>query len=84
MPGYSEHELGTAIDISLANRVTMYAWLTGLNQAGLPPIIRHGFIPTVRHEPWHYRYVGIEKAKVFWQKHRDEVWQKHTRRLRRR
>jgi D-alanyl-D-alanine carboxypeptidase len=76
-PGRSEHQLGTAIDISGSSvdygRATMKfensiedTWLE--NNAH-----KYGFIQSYPkgkesitgygYEPWHYRYVGIENAK---------------------
>lgn len=64
VPGYSEHQLGIAVDI---NGVTydLYLWLQENSY-------KYGFIfryPTgktditgVAEEVWHYRYVGIETA----------------------
>ena len=67
-PGYSEHQLGTAIDMSEypSNFRRGYDWL-----AKNAP--RYGFvlsypegketITEFRHEPWHWRYVGTDLAK---------------------
>ncbi len=76
-PGYSEHQLGTTVDVTGASidyasasgdfyNTTESAWLK--ENAYL-----YGFIQSYplgkeditgyKSEPWHYRYVGIEKAK---------------------
>lgn len=70
--GYSEHQLGTAVDITTEGKVAMltidfdktptYAWLA--NNA-----YRYGFILSYpkgnayyQYEPWHWRFVGVELA----------------------
>ncbi len=70
-PGYSEHQLGTAVDLAEYPKINsadapLNIWLRG--KAHL-----YGFIQSYpegkenitgyKSEPWHYRYVGIEKAK---------------------
>ncbi len=70
-PGFSEHQLGTAIDISAGFNVSQrsvdagYRWLA--NNAH-----KYGFVLSYpdgaqeitgfRYEPWHYRYVGKDLA----------------------
>lgn len=75
-PGHSEHQLGTAVDFTSSqvdyelvrgfDRTAAGAWLEK-NAA------RYGFVLSypeghhkrernVRYEPWHYRYIGVEKA----------------------
>jgi len=70
-PGYSEHQLGTAIDISASlsdNSASLqrgYVWLK--NNA-----YKYGFtlsypsgketITNFRYEPWHHRYIGVSLA----------------------
>ena len=71
-PGYSEHQLGLAVDINTANfsshfeQTAEYAWLIEhCNDYGF--ILR--YLPNAeeitgyRYEPWHYRYVGVDDAK---------------------
>ena len=69
--GYSEHQLGTTVDITtpdtkdnfdLFDSTTAYKWLT--NNA-----YKYGFILSYpknnayyTYEPWHWRYVGIDLA----------------------
>ena len=76
-PGYSEHQLGTAVDLTgksinyvsandLFDKTPEDKWLK--ENAYL-----YGFIQSYpkgkeditgyKYEPWHYRYVGIKKAK---------------------
>ena len=72
-PGYSEHQTGLALDINTAStsahfeNTTAYAWL-------VEHCAQYGFIlrypqdkqavTGYRFEPWHYRYVGVETARV--------------------
>lgn len=69
VPGYSEHQLGLAIDINADKSVSandeVYQWLA-------ENAYRYGFIlrypegkediTGTSYEPWHYRYVGKEAA----------------------
>lgn len=69
LPGTSEHQLGTAVDIGAdqtkCSNEEVYTWLA--NNA-----YRYGFIlrypagkediTGINYEPWHYRYVGLEAA----------------------
>jgi poly-gamma-glutamate synthesis protein (capsule biosynthesis protein) len=76
-PGYSEHQLGTTVDITSAS--IGYSSASG-NFYTTPESLwlkenayLYGFIQSYplgkesitgyKSEPWHYRYVGIEKAK---------------------
>lgn len=70
MPGTSEHQLGTAVDInadkSKCSNEEVYEWL-------LENAYKYGFIlryplekqeiTGIGYEPWHYRYVGVEAAR---------------------
>ncbi len=69
-PGTSEHELGLAVDINDKNNdQNMYDWLAEHAH-------EYGFIQRypsekssvtgISHEPWHYRYVGVEAATAMW------------------
>lgn len=75
--GYSEHQLGTAVDIT-GESVNYYSatnsfdnsledlWLR--DNAYLYGFIQSypkdkAFVTGYKYEPWHYRYVGIENAK---------------------
>lgn len=67
-PGYSEHHLGTTIDITgVARDPEKFLWL-------LQHAFRHGFVPTyyfrigesrIIKESWHWRYVGPDAAQKF-------------------
>ncbi len=64
-PGYSEHQLGTAVDLNLKYPSTQWTWLDKNAQ-------KFGFVMSYRanqttgsgyaFEPWHWRYVGIDLA----------------------
>ncbi len=70
-PGTSEHQLGLAVDFNSVEdsfrNTRAYAWLVA-NCTDYGFILRYeadkqdktGIIP----EPWHYRYVGVENAKM--------------------
>jgi hypothetical protein len=64
-PGFSNHQSGTAID------VTPSGWLSA-NAA------RYGFVATVPGEPWHYEYDGTDPGgvcdAVAWVSPRDGGW----------
>lgn len=64
MPGYSEHQLGLAVDINGAT-YDVYLWLQE-NSYKYGFIFRYPGHKTeltgVAEEVWHYRYVGIEAA----------------------
>ena len=74
-PGTSEHQLGLAVDIIGDNRYTTnqsaYRWLER-------NAYKYGFIKRypknkvsithIKHEPWHYRYVGKKAALKMHQK----------------
>ncbi len=72
-PGYSEHQLGLAVDINTASFSSHfetkpeYAWLIA-HCAEYGYILRYlpgaEEITGYRYEPWHYRYVGVEHAKT--------------------
>ena len=75
LPGYSEHQTGLAFDIGSATSNVFtnseeYVWIKD-------NAYKYGFIyrfpqkgQTItgfRHEPWHYRYVGVEAAKYIYE-----------------
>jgi len=76
-PGYSEHQLGTAIDItgkSINYSSADNSFLNSVESIWLEKnAYKYGFIMSYplgkeditgyKHEPWHYRYVGVDKAK---------------------
>lgn len=73
-PGTSEHQLGIAVDINANTAVStseaVYGWLEEHAH-------NYGFIQRypankvhltgIAHEPWHYRYVGMEAAKEIYE-----------------
>lgn len=72
---YSEHQTGLAVDIN-ANGINstgeqVYDWLAD-NAWEYGFILRYPEDKTeithMDYEPWHYRYVGIEAAKVIFEK----------------
>lgn len=75
-PGTSEHQLGLAVDINPDHSMTddsekVYEWLESNSY-------KYGFVKRyaedkkeitgIINEPWHFRYVGIEAAKVMYEK----------------
>lgn len=70
VPGYSEHQLGFAVDINGAT-YDVYLWLQE-NSYKYGFIFRYPGDKTditgVAEEVWHYRYVGIEAAKEIYEK----------------
>lgn len=70
-PGTSEHELGLAVDINdKNNNQNMYDWLAEhAHEYGFiqryPP--KKSSVTGISHEPWHYRYVGVEAATAMWE-----------------
>lgn len=74
-PGYSEHQLGLAVDInadkSISTNEEVYAWLAEHAwEYGF--ILRYPADKTeitgISYEPWHYRYVGPDEAKEIYDK----------------
>jgi len=63
LPGHSEHHLGLAVDFTATNR--SYQWLEE-NSWKYGFIVRYpegkSDITGIIHEPWHFRYVGVELA----------------------
>lgn len=85
-PGQSEHHLGTTIDIRNGKNEEMYKWLMGgpadwAKKDFMPRAIEHGFVPTVRIEPWHFRFVGKTAAESYWHKLKAQIIDGHTRNL---
>ncbi len=70
VPGYSEHQLGFAVDINGAS-YDVYSWL-------MENSYKYGFIfrypgdkteiTGIAEEVWHYRYVGVEAAAEMYEK----------------
>ncbi len=69
-PGYSEHNLGLAVDFNYVNydfeNTKAFSWLVE-NAENYGFILRYKkekeSITNVKYEPWHWRYVGVENAK---------------------
>ena len=86
-PGYSEHELGTAIDISnvwlIEEGDEEYKWIER-NAYKYGYIIRYKEskedITKYAAEGWHIRYVGVEAATTMYNKNLtfDEYWIKYV------
>lgn len=75
VPGYSEHHLGSAVDInadtSMSTNQDVYQWLAKhAHEYGF--ILRYPpgkeEVTGISYEPWHYRYVGMEAAKEIYEK----------------
>jgi LAS superfamily LD-carboxypeptidase LdcB len=84
--GYSEHHLGTTVDLHELKRRGMYDWFVGSSKElakpnFLPRIVEHGYVPTVAGEPWHFRYVGKDQAKAYWKKFGPAISDDHHRTL---
>jgi peptidoglycan/xylan/chitin deacetylase (PgdA/CDA1 family) len=87
LPGKSEHLLGKTFDLTNGNNAKMYEWAMEpqkalANKNYVPRMVRHGYVPTIKKETWHFRYIGVEKAKAYWTKHRVEIIDNHTKLLR--
>lgn len=54
-PGYSNHQSGRALDISMDDGVA--AWMSAHAK-------RFGFRQTVRGEPWHWEYTAVKARKL--------------------
>lgn len=74
VPGYSEHQLGIAVDINadkeLSENEDVYQWLAD-NAYKYGFILRYpqwkSEITGGAYEPWHYRYVGKEAAREIYE-----------------
>lgn len=78
-PGTSEHELGLAIDIvdESNQRLNQYQENTAVQRWLMQNSWRYGFIlryPSdktditgIQYEPWHYRFVGKEAARIIYE-----------------
>ena len=74
VPGSSEHELGLAVDINAdkerSTNDEVYDWLAQ-NAWKYGFILRYPYgcedITGIDYEPWHYRYVGREAAKIIYE-----------------
>jgi LAS superfamily LD-carboxypeptidase LdcB len=78
-PGHSEHQLGTAVDLSGGVEwLTANSWRHGF-VLSYPPM-RSGW-SCYRHEPWHFRYFGLERAAAIFRSGlsvREWLWQHHN------
>ena|GEM_PF-460365 len=71
VPGTSEHEAGLALDLNMIDerfdQTLEYKWLVE-NSTDYGFILRYEketeHITGIAYEPWHYRYVGTEHAKI--------------------
>ena len=70
-PGYSEHQTGLAVDINSLyvsfENSKEYKWLKEhAHEYGFIERYQKGkeYITGYAYEPWHYRYVGIDAAKI--------------------
>lgn len=73
-PGYSEHQTGLAVDINSVytsfEKSKEYAWLKAhAHEYGFIERYKKGqeHITGYAYEPWHYRYVGVDAAKIIYQ-----------------
>ncbi len=73
-PGYSEHHLGTAIDITNLTRESEgFLWLLKNGaKSGWIPSKYFSPVSTIV-EPWHWRYVGREAAEQFYERWNTEI-----------
>lgn len=91
VPGASEHEVGLAVDIVADNYLNLdegFAetdagkWLAE-HCAEYGFILRYPkgkeYITSIEFEPWHFRYVGVEAAKVIMEEELclEEFWEKY-------
>lgn len=77
-PGHSEHQTGLAIDVmgenkdyNLFEESNSFQWMKqNAHKYGFIMRYPNGkeHITGFKYEPWHYRYVGKETAKVIYQK----------------
>ena len=73
-PGYSEHHTGLSVDINSVytsfERSKEYKWLkSNAHKFGFIERYKKGqeYITGYAYEPWHYRYVGTEAAKIIFE-----------------
>lgn len=76
-PGYSEHQTGLAVDVvtptstlGTFENTKEFTWMKE-NSYKYGFILRYGkgmqYITGYMYEPWHYRYVGIDAAKIIYE-----------------
>ncbi len=82
-PGRSEHQLGTALDLGVSGGRSGAGYLDGFGKTAAGAWIQqhaheYGFVMSYpdarreaitgyRHEPWHFRYLGLKAAAVAYQ-----------------
>ncbi len=90
-PGASEHGLGTTVDFNITNiefeNSDAFDWLQE-NAVDYGFILRYPKgkeeITRITYEPWHYRFVGLEHAKIIWdenltlEEYIDQYYPDHT------
>lgn len=79
-PGHSEHQLGTAIDLS-GNREWLSVNASRFGFALSYPADRSPQWTCYREEPWHFRYFGPERAQLIEQSGlspREWLWAEQT------
>lgn len=91
VPGASEHQIGLALDLISKDYVTLDEgfedtdagkWLYA-NCAQYGFVLRYPkgkeYITSIEYEPWHFRYVGREAAKVIMEENLclEEFWEKY-------
>ncbi len=92
---HPSHLRGKTVDWREGNSRELYAWMVGgevvevdgkwkidVDSTKVPPAIRHDWWPTVTIEPWHWEYVGKEKALANWGKHGKQLVAQQTHYLR--
>jgi D-alanyl-D-alanine carboxypeptidase len=74
-PGFSEHNLGTAVDFrGVPFRSRTFLWLlTGGINAGWVPTYYYKRNSRFMREPWHWRYVGKTAARQFYLTWRPQI-----------
>lgn len=92
VPGYSEHQVGLSLDIYTASHMTLDAaygetaagrWLAE-NCSDYGFILRYPkgkeYITSIGYEPWHFRYVGREAAKIIMSEGitLEEFWERYV------
>jgi len=74
-PGFSEHNLGTAVDfrgVPFRSRTFLWLLTSGIN-AGWVPTYYYKRNSRFMREPWHWRYVGNKAARQFYLTWRPQI-----------
>lgn len=80
LPGHSEHQLGTAVDLAITNKA--WKWLDkNAHLFGFIMSYRYPqqFLTGYQFEPWHWRYVGVDLATKI--RYSSDVPQKFYRKI---